>query len=206
MEPDTNTSKLISPITAYGHPVLRKKCSALGLTETEKETLIEGLWQTMEASGGIGLAAPQINCALKAFVVNSEQVYRDAGVSARKALFSGDKGIIETFINARIIAFSEDQWNENEACLSIPGINEPVERSFEIMVEYKDRSLELHRTQFSGYTAKVIQHEYDHTKGMLFVDHLSPLKKKLISRKLKQIRKRNIQTVYPMLYAERVNH
>ena len=201
MEPDTGTTELIRPITAYGHPVLRKKCSAVSLTGDKIEALIGGLWKTMEATGGIGLAAPQINLPVKAFVVNSEQVYRDAGVSARETLFSGDKGIIETFINARIIASSEDEWLENEACLSIPGINEPVERPFEIIVEYEDRLLESHRTQFSGYTAKVIQHEFDHTEGMLFVDHLSSLKKKLISRKLRQIRNKNIQTAYPMLFA-----
>lgn len=201
MGTNTITTELIRPITAYGHPVLRKNCSALSLPENDTEIVTDSLWETLDATGGIGLAAPQINLSLNAFVVNSELLYREAGESMRKALFAGDHGIHETFINAHIMAWSDENRMEDEACLSIPGIQEPVVRPLEIIVEYQDRSLAFHRKQFAGYTARVIQHEYDHIRGILFIDHLTPLKKKLISRQLKQIKNREVQTSYSMRFS-----
>jgi len=175
------------PIITYGYSILQKPCSEVPALSEELDTLIKNMWKCMDLAGGVGLAAPQVNSNLKVFIVNSKIMYDDLSDDERKELFSDDNGIIETFINAKIITRSDKTWSDYEGCLSIPDITEQVERSWEIIVEYQDTDFKLHKKLFSGYTAKVIQHEYDHTNGVLFIDHLSALKKKLLSGKLKKI-------------------
>jgi peptide deformylase len=148
----------------------------------------------------VGLAAPQINDCRRVFIVDSRKMYNEISESQRKAVFSGDKGIEETFINAKILASSEETWKETEGCLSIPGILENVERAWEIIVEYNDIQMNSIRKQFSGYTARVIQHEMDHTQGILFIDHLPPLTKKLLQGKLRKIRNGKEKTYYALHY------
>ena len=159
----------VQAIIAYGHDILRKTCIDISNNEKGLNLLIKNLWDTLESSGGVGLAAPQINSIYKVFVVNSKLVYDSLTDTQQKVLFSGEKGIRETFINAKLITFSEETWKETEGCLSIPGINEPVNRSWGIIIEYEDINFNLRRKQFLGYTARVIQHEYDHTNGILFI-------------------------------------
>lgn len=187
---------MVLPIITYGNSILRKAC-----TDVNKETpglneLIENLWSTLNSLNGVGLASPQINSNYKVFIVNSTHVYNKLTDLERKAIFTEDKGIIETFINARIIKESEEKWSGLEECLSIPWIIEYVERACDITVEYQDKSFITRRNQFSGYTAKVIQHEYDHTNGILFIDHLSALKKRMLSSKLSRIKRGNALTNY----------
>jgi peptide deformylase len=196
------TVKYVKPIMIYGHSVLRKNCTDIIGPLPELNVLAESLWQTLEYSGGVGLAAPQINESLTVFIVNSRLMYTELTESSRNMLFSGDEGIAETFINASIIAESEETWKEPEGCLSIPGINENVERAREIILEYRDTHFDLHRKQFSGYTAKVIQHELDHTQGILFIDHLPALTKRVLLKKLKRIREGKQETVYPAHYVK----
>jgi peptide deformylase len=166
------------------------------------ESLVEDLWNTLKIAGGVGLAAPQINHTKKVFIVDSKLLYNELNKAQRDFLFSGDQGIEATFINAWIIAESEEKWNEWESCLSIPGISEPVKRSWEIILEYQDLDLNKQRRQFSGYTAKVIQHELDHTKGILFVDHLPALTRKLLKSKLNKIRTGKMITHYQVRSAK----
>ena len=184
----------MSEIVTYGHKILRKPCNDFIKKETGLEELVDDLWETLKIANGVGLAAPQINRGKKVFIVDSKLLYDELNQKQRDFLFSGDKGIQETFINARILEESEEKWSEWEGCLSIPGINEPVERSWEIVLEYQDLDFTVRRQQFSGYTAKVIQHELDHTKGILFIDHLSVLSKRLLKNKLKKIRNGKIET------------
>ncbi|MBN2521760.1 MAG: peptide deformylase [Bacteroidales bacterium] len=188
------------PIIAYGNKILRQSCNKVSEKNNGLNRLIDALWNTLETSGGVGLAAPQINSSDKVFVVNSKLMYDDLPDAQKQTWFSGDKGIVETFINARIIAESEENWSESEGCLSIPGIVKPVERSWEIIVEYFDRNFKPKRVQFSGFTAKVILHEYDHTNGILFIDHLPALSKKLLSAKLKQIASGRVTVDYPIKF------
>jgi peptide deformylase len=188
------------PIIAYGNPVLRQKCQDVYDKDILIDRLIQDLWNTLEVSGGVGLAAPQIDSQLKAFVVKSTLMYDELDTNSRKKIFCGDNGIEEVFINAKILAYSEETDNLNEGCLSIPSINQDVKRPWGIVVEYLDKDFVLHRQEFSGYTARVIQHEYDHTNGMLFIDHLPALSKKLISNKLKQVKQGKIPTDYSIQY------
>jgi len=168
---------MILPITIYGNSVLRKTCIEVNKETPGLDTLIENLWSTLYSSGGVGLAAPQINSNNSVFIIDSLLLYKELTDLQKEALFQGDKGIQESFINARIIKKSEKKWREPEGCLSIPGIVEPVERAWSVTVAYLDKSFNVKRKQFSGYTVKVIQLELDHTNGILFIDHLSELKK-----------------------------
>ena len=200
MESDKGTGSGLKPIIAYGNSMLRKACDDVGNLDPMLDLLINSLWETLDYSGGIGLAAPQIDDNHRIFVVNSKLMYNEIGNEQRTALFSGDQGIEDVFINAEIIEASDKVWKEQEGCLSIPGINELVERSWEIIVEYQDADMILTRKQFSGYTAKVIQHELDHTNGVLFIDHLSALSKKLLMNKLKKVLDGKTETDYPIKY------
>jgi len=185
---------MILPIITYGYSVLRKTSSEVPGPSMELDSFIQNMWDSMDAAEGVGLAAPQVNRPLNLFIVNSKLVYDEISVAKRAAKFEGDEGIIETFINAKIIAKSDTSWSDYEGCLSIPGISERVERPWEIIIEYQDRHFTTHKKRFSGYTAKVIQHEYDHIKGVLFIDHLSSLKKKLLNGKLKKIQTKKLKT------------
>ncbi len=196
---DELTNKTL-PIIAYGNPVLRQKSQNIYDRDILVDKLIKDLWNTLEISGGVGLAAPQIDSQLKAFVVKSTLMYDELDTNSRNKLFCGDNGIEEVFINAKILAYSEEMDNISEGCLSIPGINQDVKRPWDIVVEYLDKDFILHRQEFSGYTARVIQHEYDHTNGVLFIDHLPALNKKLVSNKLKQVKQGKIPTDYPIQY------
>ncbi len=178
---------MILPIVLYGHPVLRKSCRKVTDHDHDLKVLIDNMWKTMEYAGGAGLAAPQINKGLNVFIVNSKIVYDNLSSKQQATEFEGDTGIIETFINARIITKSEEEISDFEGCLSIPGITEEVNRSWDIDMEYQDEHLKWHRKQFSGYTARVIQHEYDHTRGVLYIDYLPGIKRKLLGAKLRRI-------------------
>jgi len=180
---------MILPVILYGNCILRKPCTDLGEEISELNSLVDNLWDTLYSSGGVGLAAPQINSNMRVFIVDSSSAYNESGNIQKEAVSPGNNGIKETFINARIIHNSEEKWSELEGCLSIPGIVEPVERAWSIIVEYLDISYHLKRNRFSGYTAKIIQHEFDHTNGVLFIDHLSPLRKKLLNSRLEKIKR-----------------
>lgn len=195
---NTNIEKTCLPIVTYGHKVLRMKCEEVTMEMTNLDKTINGLWNTLELTNGIGLASPQINSTSNIFVVDSKLMYNEISDNQKSRLFSGDKGIQETFINARIVEQSQDKWNDFEACLSIPGIYEPIDRPWEIIIEYQDRDLDFHRVHYSGYTARVIQHECDHNNGVLFIDYLKPIAKKLLKSKLNLIRDGKVETAYPI--------
>lgn len=187
------------PIVAYGSPVLR----AVGVDITPEypnlKQLIADMWETMYASNGVGLAAPQINRSIRLFVVDSEQIIEHLD-EEEKAEFEGDAGIKETFINARILNYEGDEWPYNEGCLSIPKVREDVYRPETITIAYVNENFEPQHKTFSGITARVIQHEYDHIEGKLFIDYLSPLKRKLLKGKLLDISKGKIRMDYRMTY------
>lgn len=184
------------PIVIYGHPVLRKTCKEVLVDDIEMETLIGNMWESLYAANGAGLAAPQVNKGLKLFVVDTKSVYDNMKIEEREKIFSGDEGVAETFINAQIIAKSDEVTSDFEGCLSIPGITEEVNRPYEIIIDYQDIHFHWHRKQYSGYTARVIQHEYDHTMGVLFIDHLAVIKRKMLKSKLMKIAGGKSETVY----------
>lgn len=188
-------------ILAYGHHILKQKCNDVEKDYPELDKLIDDMWETMENANGCGLASPQIGLPIRLFIVDSKSTFDNLGEEDRKFYFpQDDKGIMETFINANIIQRSEKLWEDEEGCLSIPNLFYKVKRNWAITIEYYNRNFEKQIRTFSGTTARMIQHEYDHTEGILYLDYLKPLTKKLLEGKLKKIARGQIKTRYPMKF------
>lgn len=190
---------MILPIVAYGHPVLRKIASDIGPDYPGLEKFIEDMWETMYASSGVGLAAPQVNREIRLFVVDSLQMFKSMNEEER-AEYPGDEGIKGVFINAHLKELEGEEWGYNEGCLSIPKIREDIYRHETVTLSYQDENLEKHTRTFSGLSARIILHEYDHIEGKLFIDHISPLKRKLLKGKLNDITRGKIKVDYKMAF------
>ncbi|RYY20837.1 MAG: peptide deformylase [Chitinophagaceae bacterium] len=192
---------MVLPILSYGHPILRSPCREVVFNEAGLNTLVDDLWHTMYNARGCGLAAPQVNRSLQLFVVDSQTTFRALKPEERPYYFEkDDEGIIETFINARIVESSDETWEEEEGCLSIPNLVKPVTRPMGITIEYYDRNFIWQKQTFAGTTARMVQHEFDHTKGILYVDYLKPLARKLLSSKLRKISRGLLPAKYLMTY------
>jgi peptide deformylase len=195
---------MIFPIVAYGHPVLREVAKDITPDYPELDKLIEDMWETMYASNGVGLAAPQINKSIRLFVVDSAQIFANMDEEDKKEENYPDApGIKQVFINAHIVEEAGEDWPYNEGCLSIPRIREDIYRAEEVTIEYMDEKFHQHTKTFDGVTGRIILHEYDHIDGKLFIDHLSPLKRKLLGRKLNDISKGAIRVDYKMLFPKK---
>lgn len=192
---------MILPIVAYGHPILRKVAEDIDKDYPGLDQLIEDMWETMYASNGVGLAAPQINRSIRVFVVDSAQIFANMDEEEKaEEGYPDAPGIKQVFINAHIVEELGDDWAYNEGCLSIPKIREDVSRAEEVTLEYMDQHFKKHVKTFSGVTGRIILHEYDHIDGKLFIDHISPLKRKLLKRKLDDIVKGNVRVDYKMSF------
>jgi peptide deformylase len=192
---------MILPIVAYGAPVLRKVCKDIAPDYPNLDKLIEDMWETMYASNGVGLAAPQVNRDIRLFVVDSSQIFRNQE-EEDKGKYADEPGIKEVFINARIREFNGNDWLYNEGCLSIPKIREDVSRPQEVTIEYMDEKFTPKTATFVGISARIIQHEYDHIEGKLFIDYLKPLRKKMLRGKLNDISNGKLRMDYKMMYAK----
>lgn len=192
---------MILPIVAYGHPILRKVAQDITKEYPQLDKLIEDMWETMYASNGVGLAAPQINKDIRLFVIDSAQIFANMDDQDREEeTYPDDPGTKQVFINAHILEEQGDDWAYNEGCLSIPKIREDIYRAEEVTLEYLDEHFVKHTKTFDGITARIILHEYDHIDGKLFIDYISPLKRKLLKRKLDDITRGNIRVDYKMMF------
>ncbi|MDY3979967.1 MAG: peptide deformylase [Tidjanibacter sp.] len=167
---------MIYPIYIYGSSVLRKESVDLTPDFPELKQLVEDMFSTMYASDGVGLAAPQIGKDIRLFVVDASPMASDDPKAA---------GFKRAFINPEIYDESEEEVLMNEGCLSLPGIHEDVYRPETIKVHYWDEEFVEHDEELSGWPARVVQHENDHIEGLVFTDHLTPLRKTLLRNKLK---------------------
>jgi peptide deformylase len=190
---------MILPIVAYGAPVLRTVAKEINSSYPGLAKLIDDMWETMYASNGVGLAAPQVNKDVRLFIIDSEQIFANQD-DEDKGLYPDEPGTRKVFINARIAALGGREWPYNEGCLSIPKIREDVQRPSEVTIEYMDENFQEHSGTFSGITGRIIQHEYDHIEGRLFIDYLKPLKRKLLKGKLDDISKGKIKVDYKMVF------
>lgn len=180
------------PIIAYGDPVLRKKATAIEPAEYPHiKQLVEDMFETMYAARGVGLAAPQVGISMRLFVVDATPFDDD-----EPELLNFKKA----FINAQVLEESGEEWAFNEGCLSIPDIREDVYRKRVIKISYYDEDWKHHEETFKGMAARIIQHEYDHIEGKLFTDKLSPLRKRLIEKKLNDISKGIVEVDYKMKF------
>ena len=190
---------MILPIVAYGSEILRKIAQDITPDYPSLQKLLEDMWETMYSSNGVGLAAPQINKDIRVFVMDSAQIFEHQQED-EKGEYPDEPGIKKVFINAHIKSFDGEDWSYNEGCLSIPKIREDVTRPEEVTLEYLDENFEPHTETFDGITARIIQHEYDHIEGKLFIDYLKPLKRKMLRGKLTDISKGKIKVDYKMVF------
>jgi peptide deformylase len=192
---------MILPIVAYGAPVLRKISKDIDADYADLSKFLDDMWETMYSSNGVGLAAPQVNRDIRLFVVDSVQIFENMEDDERLE-FNDGPGIKKVFINAEIIATDGADWSYNEGCLSIPKIREDIMRAERVTMSYCDEQFVEHTETFSGITARVILHEYDHIEGKLFIDYLKPLRKKMLQSKLNDISKGKIRVDYKMSFAK----
>jgi peptide deformylase len=190
---------MILPIVAYGSPVLRKVCDDISNDYPGLEKLIADMWETMYASNGVGIAAPQVNKNIRLFVIDSEQIFKNMDEDDEDD-YPDEPGFKGVFINAHIAEQNGNEWLYTEGCLSIPKIREDVSRKESVTLSYVDENFVPHTKTFNGITARVILHEYDHIEGKLFIDHIKPLKRTLLKRKLDDISKGKVQVDYRMVF------
>ncbi len=184
---------MILPIYAFGQPVLRKVAEDIDNGFEDLDGLIDNMFETMRNAKGVGLAAPQIGQSIRLFIVDTQQIDKTDEAPV---------GIKKVFINAQLLDESGDPWVYEEGCLSIPEIHADIERKKEITIRYLDQDWKEHTESYEGVNARVIQHEYDHIEGILFVDHMRPLKKRMIKGKLERIKKGDIEVKSPMRFVK----
>ena len=190
---------MVFPIVAYGHPVLRKVAEDISADYPGLPKMIADMWETMYASAGVGLAAPQVNKNIRLFVVDTAQMFNGMK-EAEKEEYPDGPGVKAVFINAHIVELSGEEWSYNEGCLSIPKIREDITRNESVRLRYLDENFEQQEKEFNGLTARVVLHEYDHIEGKLFIDYLPPLKRKLMKGKLNDITRGIVKVDYKMLF------
>jgi peptide deformylase len=182
---------MILPIVAYGDPVLKQVAKDIEIG-TNLKSLVDDMFETMYEAHGIGLAAPQIGKSVRLFIVDGTQLEDE------------DEPILKTFkkafINPTILEETGKPWTMEEGCLSIPGIRENVSRKEKLTIRYYDMDWKLQEETYDGMAARIIQHEYDHIEGKLFVDYLSPLRKRLLKGKLTNISKGITEADYKMRF------
>lgn len=191
---------MILPIVAYGDPVLKKEAVEIDEQFPALNQLIENMFETMYEASGVGLAAPQIGQSIRLFVVDGSpfaEVDEDEEEDPRSV---GMEGFKRVFINPIIEEETGANWVFAEGCLSIPKIREDVSRKEKIRVTYYDENWQFHDEWFDGYKARIIQHEYDHIEGILFTDHLSVLKKRMLTKRLTNISQGEVKVSYKMKF------
>ena len=182
------------PVYLYGHPVLREISEPISADYPELATLIDDMYQTMYVSEGVGLAAPQIGRNIKLIVIDASPVGEDFPECAGRKL---------TLINPELEVLDGERVTRAEGCLSLPGLSENVSRTECVRLKWLDENFKEHDEIFEGFMARIIQHEYDHLIGKLYIDHISPIRKQLIKGKLASIISGRTRVDYPVKYAPR---
>tara|TARA_B100001113_G_scaffold13251_2_gene10243 strand:- start:863 stop:1444 length:582 start_codon:yes stop_codon:yes gene_type:complete len=191
---------MILPILPYGNPILRAKALEINKSYPKLKDLIKNMWDTMYSANGVGLAAPQIGLSIRIFVIDTFPFSEQEELSKKESMeLSTFKKV---FINPKIIEHSGEDWDFNEGCLSIPDIREDISRKESIKIKFLDENFVPKNLILSGIKARVVQHEYDHLEGILFTDYLSPLKKRILKKKLYNISKGKIKTDYLMKFKQ----
>ena len=184
---------MILPIYTYGQPVLRKVAQNIDKDYHELKELIANMWETLASSEGIGLAAPQIGLPIRVVVIDLDLLKED---------FPEYAGFKKVYINAHIEEYDDSETEtSSEGCLSLPAIHENVKRPTRIRVTYQDENFTEHDEWVEGYLARVMQHEFDHLEGKMFIDRITPLRKQLIKSKLKALLQGRFRTGYKVKVA-----
>lgn len=185
---------MMLPIYAYGSSVLRKVTKDIEKSYKGLDQLINDMFETMNVSDGVGLAAPQIGKSIRLFVVDASPLAEDDQEL---------ENFRKVFINAHIISQEGEEWEFNEGCLSIPGIREDVKRQPVIHIQYYDENFIFHDKRFNGTKGRIIQHEYDHLDGIMFTDKVAAIRKRFLKNKLATISKGKIDIAYKMKFPKK---
>ncbi|MFM7636930.1 MAG: peptide deformylase [Crocinitomicaceae bacterium] len=190
---------MILPIIAYGDPLLKMEAEEIDESYPDLKELIANMFETMYQAKGVGLAAPQIGKSIRLFIVDGAPFADEEGEEPDPKA-AGIESFKKVFINPIIEDESGPKWSFQEGCLSIPKIRENVSRHEKLSISYYDENWNFHEERYEGYAARIIQHEYDHIEGILFTDHLNPLKKKLLQKRLLNISSGQITIDYRMKF------
>ena len=182
---------MILPVVAYGHPVLKKVAEEIDQDYPGLQQLIADMFETMYHTEGVGLAAPQINKSIRLFVIDAEPFVEN---------YPEAKGFKKVFINPEIVEVSEETWTFREGCLSLPDMNEDVDRPTRVTVNYLDENFEEHEEELDGICARVFQHEFDHLEGKVYVDRVAPMRKMMLKNKLRNISEGLVPVDYKMIF------
>ena len=182
------------PIYLYGHPVLRKVSDDITPDYPDLSRLLENMYETMYASEGVGLAAPQVGLNHRIIVIDA---------SPLAETFPELDGVKMTLINPHLEVLDGELVTRSEGCLSLPGLSENVKRVENIRLRWKDENFVDHDQVFTGFLSRIIQHEYDHLEGKVYIDHIAPIRKQLIRGKLNNIVAGKTSCDYPVRYAPR---
>lgn len=191
---------MILPVVAYGDPILKREGEELEKGFPKLKELIANMFETMYAAQGVGLAAPQIGKSIRLFIVDGSPFAEKEEDEEEDPLAVDMEDFKKVFINPIIESESGEEWGFREGCLSIPTIREEVFRKEKVKISYFDENWDFKEEEFEGYKARIIQHEYDHVDGVLFTDHLSSLKRKLLTKKLQNITKGDVDHDYRMKF------
>lgn len=179
---------MVLPVYLYGHPVLRKTARPIDSDYPDFKQLVDDMWETMYHSDGVGLAAPQIGKDIKLIVIDGTPVAESFPECAESKM---------VLVNPELEVLEDgDLVSRDEGCLSLPGLSEPVKRFEHVRLTWQDENFESHTAEFSGFLARIIQHEYDHLLGKVYIDHVSPIRKSLIKSKLNNIVKGKVRCDY----------
>ena len=178
---------MILPIYTYGHPVLREAAKTIDENYPDIHALVKNMFDTMHSADGIGLAAPQIGLSIRLFIIDANEVANNHPEC---------KDFKRVMINPEITFLSDETIALEEGCLSFPGIHEKVTRAVSIQVEYRDENFLKQNEKLDGFVARVVQHEFEHLNGGVFIDSISPIRRQLNRGKLKDLIKGNIKCSY----------
>lgn len=178
---------MILPIYLYGQPVLRKEAEAVPQDYPELKELVNNMFETMYHADGVGLAGPQVGLSLTLLVLDADVLKDD---------YPECKGFKRAMINPELLETSEETVSLEEGCLSLPGIHEKVARPAKIRVRYKDENWIEHEESVEGFAARVVQHEYEHLTGHVFIDDVSAIRRQLNRGKLNSIIKGTAKCSY----------
>jgi peptide deformylase len=190
---------MIYPIVAYGSSILRKVCAEIDFNKVDVKKIAADMFETMYSASGVGLAGPQVGLDARIFIVDGEPLNK----AEEDEDFEPDTSLInfkKVFINAKILEETGEKWAFEEGCLSIPGIRAKVFRAPNLKIRYQDLDGVEHTEEYTGLAARIIQHEYDHIEGILFTDHVAPLKKQVLKKKLGMIQKGDVDADYRMVF------
>jgi peptide deformylase len=184
---------MILPVVAYGDSVLKQRAEEIDRDYPDLQKLISDMFETMYAANGVGLAAPQIGRSVRLFIIDGSPFAEDDENPEMD-------GFKKVFINPVIVEEEGKEWPFNEGCLSIPTIREDVYRKPKLRLKYYDENFKHHEENFDGLKARIIQHEYDHIEGVLFIDRINGLKRRLLKSKLNNISKGSVDVAYRMRF------